>query len=107
MEFDGYIIQQVWEKCRATSDQDPTEWRKDECGAWVKRDHYGNEESEYGWKIANVSKGGPDELENLRPFHHANSFDIAVGRPKCHITADRSGVEQPTQHIDEPRNRSV
>jgi hypothetical protein len=72
----------------------------------MKRQHYGNERSEYGWKIENVSAGGPDVLENLRPFHHENAFDRANGQAKCHVTADRTGIE-PREHIAQPRNRNI
>lgn len=106
MPFSDVIIQQVWEKGRATFDQDGTMWRKDECGAWMNRAQYGNEHSEYGWKIENVSVGGPDIIENLRPFHRHNTFDTANQQAKCHITADRTGLEA-REHIKEPRNRKA
>ncbi|MDH3672506.1 MAG: hypothetical protein OES46_15335 [Gammaproteobacteria bacterium] len=106
MRFSDEMIQQVWEKGRATLDQDSTIWRKDECGAWMNRAYYGNERSEYGWKIENVSTGGPDILENLRPLHRHNTFDRANHQAKCRVAADRAGLE-PSEHIKEPRNRNA
>ena len=58
MVYSKEIADQVWENARAMPDKDPTEWRKDECGAWIKREHYGNNTSEFGWKIERVSPGG-------------------------------------------------
>lgn len=106
MPFSDEMIQQVWEKSRATLDQDSAIWRRDECGAWMKRECYENERSDYGWKIENVSIGGPDILENLRPLHHQNTFDRANHRAKCRVTADRTGLEA-REHIKEPRNRNT
>jgi len=106
MAFNDEIVQGIWEKARATLDKDPTEWRKDECGAWIYRSHYGNQVSEFGWKIENVRPGEQPELENLRPFQHENSFDKATGQPHCRVTADREGLS-PTASIDTPRNKTA
>lgn len=106
MKLRENMVQQVWDKGRATPDRDPTEWRKDECGAWMHRPEYGNERSEFGWKIENVTPGGADEIDNLRPFHHDNGFDRPAGKARCHVTADREGI-QPTAHIGQPSNREI
>jgi hypothetical protein len=99
-------IEEVWRKARGVTEQNAEVWRKDECGAWMKRDHYGQAHSEFGWKIENISSGGPDILENLRPFHCANTYDHANGRAKCRFTTDQTAV--PVQgHIREPRNRKA
>src|SRR3972149_859114 len=100
------LIQQVWLKARGTRELAPDTWRKDECGAWIRREHYGQEHSEFGWKIENVSLGGPDCLENLRPFHHANTYDHANRRAKRRVIADQTGMPV-TEHIREPRNRQA
>jgi hypothetical protein len=106
MEFDNETVQAVWEKARSIHDRDPTEWRKDECGAWIRCDQYANHISEFGWKIENVALGKSQALDNLRPYQHENSFDKATGRPHCRVTADREGVP-PTASIDTPRNKSA
>ena len=106
MDFDDKTVQGVWEKARATQDQDPTDWRKDECGAWIKRSQYGNQLSEFGWKIENITPGANPVLENLRPYQHENTFDKATGKPHCRVTADREGLA-PTASIDTPRNTSA
>lgn len=106
MSFDEASIQQVWEKGRLMADRDWNHWRRDECGAWMYREHYGNESSEFGWKIVNVSTGGNDSIEHLRPLHHGNHFEQATGQAHCKVTADLEGV-QPTAHISAPRNRAA
>jgi len=105
MDFDDKTVQQVWEQGRATNDKNANEWRKDACGAWIRRDQYGNQTSEYGWKIQPVEPGKPATLGSLRPFHHANSFDLAIGHPHCQVSADREGVS-PTASIGRPRNKA-
>jgi len=106
MDFSDEIVRSVWEMARATNDKDPTEWRKDECGAWIHRHHYANPLSEFGWKIENVVPGEEPVRENLRPFQHENTYDKATGQPHCRITADREGLP-PTASIDTPRNKTA
>lgn len=106
MDFNDDIVQRVWEKARATPDRDPAEWRKDECGAWIRHGHYGSRDSGFGWKIEHVSPDSSDALDHLRPFHRDNSFDRGLGAAHCRVTADREGVA-PTAHIDSPRNKKI
>lgn len=106
MVFSDDMIQAVWEKGRKLPGRDPNEWCQDQCGAWLHREQYGNEDSEYGWKILNTAAGGGIELKHLQPFHWNNTFDIANAKPLCRVTADRTGLN-PTQVIVQPRNTSV
>lgn len=74
--FSEEIIEQVWSKAVIVSNNDPNVWRKDYAGAWIRRDHYGNKESEYGWEIDHikpVSVGGGNELANLLPLQWQNN----------------------------------
>lgn len=106
MEHSEHMVQQVWEKGRATGEQDRDTWRKDQCGAWIRREHYARAESEFGWKISNISAGGPDSLENLQPLNCANTYDRANHHAQCHLAADMSGVPAP-ERVLEPRNRKA
>lgn len=105
VEYGENTIQQAWEHGRAMSDQDSNVWRQDQCGAWIRREHYGHESSEFGWKIHNILPGEMGE-EHLRPFHNQNTFNSSSGQAHCHITADRTAVN-PTAHIDQPSNKPV
>jgi hypothetical protein len=106
MTLSDAMIQAVWEKGRGVTDRNQNEWRKDQCGAWLQREQYNNTNSEYGWIILNVVPGGEEVPENLQPLHCNNGFDIANGKPKCHIIADRAGLT-PVQHIDQPHNTTA
>ncbi len=106
MSFDEALIQQVWDKGRALSELDGSKWRMDACGAWMFREHYGHEHSEFGWQIEKVSAGGDDSPEHLRPFHSGNHYNQAAAQAHCKVTADREDI-QPTARIDTPRNRTL
>lgn len=89
MSFTDEIIQQVWEKGRTVSNNDPNVWRNDECGAWIKRAEYGNRDSQYGWEIDHIDPEGGDELSNLRPLQWENNVATSdTGQLACVVTAD-------------------
>jgi len=100
------LIDAVWEHGRVLPEADSMLWRQDACGAWMRRDCFGRENSEFGWKIEKVSSGDAHTAESLRPFNVRNFFDIASGRPHCRTTADRSNVPAE-KYARPPRNRSV
>lgn len=103
MTYSDEVIQQVWEKGRATNDLDPNDWRKDECGAWMQRSSYGNINNAFGWVIRSVAPGGDDSVEDLRPFHSQNEYNRGTGKANCHVVADRQGLP-PTARVDIPDN---
>ena len=104
MKYSDEIIKRTWEKGRASSYLDSSEWRQDQCGAWILRDKYGYHNSEYGWEICSMVPGDFRE-ENLRPYHCQNISNINHSRIQCHVTADRSGIV-PSAHLDRPHNKS-
>lgn len=91
-DFTEEKIQKVWEKGIIDSNAKPEEFRKDTCGAWMARNEYGKETDE-GWEIDHVypaSKGGDNELENLRPMNWANNRSKGDDFPSysCAVTSD-------------------
>lgn len=84
-------IQQVWEKGLTVDGYDKNKYRQDFCGAWIQRDQYGKETT-YGWEIDHVypsSKGGTDDLKNLRPMQWENNRSKGDDYPEytCAITS--------------------
>ncbi|NQV00434.1 MAG: HNH endonuclease [Parcubacteria group bacterium] len=86
MDFDKETEQKVWEKGKIASNNDPSIWRKDACGAWIKRAEYGNRDSKYGWEIDHISADGSDNLSNLQPLQWENNLDKSDGKLKCNRT---------------------
>ena len=91
MGFSDSIIQKVWGKGKVVPNNDPNIWRKDEGGAWIGRRYYGDRNSQYGWEIDHIkseSRGGGDELFNLRPLQWKNNVSKQDGRLTCPVIAD-------------------
>lgn len=92
--FSEEAIQQVWdEKGRVIPGQDPSVWRKDECGAWMKRDRYGHRDSEFGWELARISPGAPADASNLRALQWQNHLAGGTSHLICSVTADQDGIK--------------
>ena len=75
MLFSKETIQSVWEKGEIVAEYDANRFRKDPCGAWIRRLDYGAGNSRLGWGIYHItpeSEGGGDELSNLRPLQWRN-----------------------------------
>lgn len=74
--FNLNTINLVWEKAQSMAGDDEDIWRKDTCGAIIKRSEYGNTNSSYDWEIDHIkpkSKGGFDNSNNLQPLQWANN----------------------------------
>jgi len=89
MSFSPQKIQSVWEKGAVVTNYDSSKYRKDVCGAWMKRDQYGNNNI-LGWEIDHVkpkAQGGTDNISNLRPLQWENNREKAAGRTNCVVTS--------------------
>ena len=93
--FYADIIQKVWEKGAVVHGYDPSKWRKDFAGAWIKRDLYGTNQG-YGWVIDHLrprNAGGTDALENLAPLHWRNNTVKAADYPTFVTEVSSEGNE--------------
>lgn len=69
---DEKTIQAVWEKGATILGRDKAVWRRDKDDHLIKRDEYGNRDSDHGWEIDHIKlqkNGGKDIMSNLRPLY--------------------------------------
>ena len=88
MAFSNEEIQKVWEKGSVVTGKDPSQWRKDQCSAWIGRSFYGNRDSIYGWEVDHIDHDTDNNsLANLRPLQWKNNAVRSDGNLSCAVTA--------------------
>lgn len=72
MKFTDEVVQEVWKKGKLLDDFDENVYRRDDYGAWIMSDEYGNRSSKFGWEIERIDPNGGDEINNLKPVQWSN-----------------------------------
>lgn len=86
----------IWDKASIVKGVDPNFIRKDCCGAWIIKSEFGNVNSKFGWEIDHVypqSKGGDDQILNLRPMQWENNRAKGDDFPVYNIAVCAEGNE--------------
>lgn len=74
MQITAERIAKVWSQAIVVPGYNPSFVRKDACGAWILRQHFGKR-TPYGWNVDLILpslKGGKDDDINIRPLHWKN-----------------------------------
>ncbi len=87
MSFSDIQIQNVWNKGFIDSFNSYLLWRKDQCGAWIYRQAYGDRNSPYGWEVDHINPDGSDDISNLRPLHWINNAERQDRVLSCPVTS--------------------
>ncbi len=82
-KFTTEVVAAVWSKGRIVHPYNPNLWRKDSCGAWMKREEYGNRQSSTGWEVDHINPNGGDNLSNLQPLQWENNVAKSDGKLVC------------------------
>ena len=111
-------IDLVWEKGLIDDQYDPQYVRKDACGAWILREHYGSRESFFGWEIdhiypktklaeMSVPEEEIDNILNLRPLNWRNNEAKGDNYPIYQAAVIAEGDRNILHEEDKEINKSV
>src|SRR5688572_18284272 len=91
MAFPRLIVELVWQRALLIDAKNESMgFRKDQCGAWIQWQQYGNRYSLFGWEIDHVvpkNRGGSDYFWNLRPLHWQNNIASSDDGLRCAVTS--------------------
>lgn len=107
--FDDVLINAVWGKATKVDGFDPNQFRKDGCGAWIIRNHYGLRDSIFGWEIDHVypqSLGGDDNIENLRAMQWENNASKGDDYPSYRAVVQSEGNKNVYVNVQFTVNQS-
>jgi hypothetical protein len=84
--FSNAVVSLVWEKAAPIKGMDPDVYRRDVCGAIIKKDMFGISGNLYslGWEIDHIKPlelGGSDDIQNLQPLQWCNNRTKDISYP--------------------------
>lgn len=92
--IDEAKINEIWDRANKVEGFDEAQFRKDACGAWIIRNHYGLRDSIYGWEVDHVypqSLGGDDNDANLRAMQWENNLSKGEDYPSYQAVIQSDG----------------
>ena len=99
--FSLYLMEEdikevAWEKALKVEGIDSGLFRKDACGAWIRKDLYGEKEDPFGWDIDLVFPkrlGGKPILENVRALNSKNIISKGNDYPSYRGIFTSEGID--------------
>lgn len=81
MDINGELILKVWDKAAPIPGQDPSVFRLDSSGVWIKLKHFNDADSIYGWTIQSLNENDFSirNVHNLIPVHLQSNNIQLVG----------------------------
>lgn len=76
MKKENDTLNEIWEKGKIVEGQDPDEFRKDICGAWMGKRFFGKHNSQYGWEADNNE--GPMQWQNWEARKEGKQFCVVI-----------------------------
>ncbi len=116
MSYTDEELDQIWKKATFSgSKNEEIGFRKDLCGAWIKRNQFGKE-GNYGWEVDHiypVSKAKADgvseelynDFRNLQPLHHKNNG--AEGKGDDYPRFNSKIVSVEVKNIEQSREFTI
>ena len=98
-------IERVWQRAGIMDGFDADMYRRDACGALIMRDKYGKV-NPFGWEIDHIypeSRGGDDNIDNLRALHYMNNRSKRDDYPSYTATMTFDGQK----NVEKVRNLTV
>ena len=83
MTFNDEMIDKIWDKAREIPGKDPDNIRQDACGTSMRKDDYGDRDSNLGWEIDHKDPQGSDNLSNLQALQWKNNVNKSDGELQC------------------------
>jgi len=75
-DYEGAIIDNIWEFAEIVEGVDAVLWRKDEFNEWIHRPDYGNRHSKFGWEIFDPGVGRHSQgVYAMRPMQWESYVD--------------------------------
>ena len=111
--FDQIDIDRAWDNAIIVDNYDPQLFRKDVCGAWIIRNHYGQRNSIYGWEIDHIypqSLGGDNHEDNLRAMQWENNLSKGDDYPSYKAVVQSEGnknIHKEVQYVVNEDRRGI
>ena len=85
-----------WNHAQIVEGYDKDTIRKDACGAWILKAHYGMRDSSFGWEVDHVLPiimGGDDFEQNLRAMQWNNNESKGDDYPEYTSVIQSEGIK--------------
>lgn len=101
--IDKEKIEYCWSHALIVDSFDKDFIRKDPCGAWIIKNHYGLRDSIFGWEVDHILPiimGGDDSESNLRAMQWQNNDSKGDDYPEYRSSVTSDGIHNIHKEVD-------